>query len=157
MAAQAGASDGTFVSVIADRLARLAGAVPDRHLELLMRTPARRVVVETIFQLMPRFVDRTAVAGVDMTVRWQIADGRRTPDVYDLVIAQRRCRMNRGAEGDRTPLVTITVEPAELLRLALGRANPVQAYLGGRLKLRGDLMQAAKLTSLFKIPAGAPR
>jgi hypothetical protein len=31
----------------------------------------------------------------------------------------------------------------------------MQSYLGGRLSLRGDIMQAARLTSLFRIPEGA--
>lgn len=150
-AAAAGAEE------VTNRLAAVTAAIPDRQLEQLMRTPARRLIVETIFLIMPRYLDRTRAAGLDMAIRWRITDQpprKDRADVYDLIIAQRRCRVTRG-QSEARPLVTITVEPAELVRLAVGRSSPMQSYLGGRLSLRGDIMQAARLTSLFRIPEGA--
>jgi alkyl sulfatase BDS1-like metallo-beta-lactamase superfamily hydrolase len=148
----------TGAEEVAHGLAWLAGAVPDRQLEQLMRTPARRVVTEAIFLIMPRYLDRRRAAGLDMAIRWRV----RTPgdeddaDVYDLIIAQGRCRVTRGASEAR-PLVTVSLDAIELLRLATGRTNPMQSYLAGRLSLRGDIMQAARLTSLFRVPAGPAR
>lgn len=139
---------------IADLPANLVQRVPDRHLELLMRTPARRIVVETIFLLMPRYLDRTRAADLDLAVRWKVGEGEHPTDTYDLVIAEQRCRVRRG-ESEVRPLVTISITPAELLRVAVGRCNPVQAYLTGRLRLQGDLTQAARLTAVFRIPVAA--
>ena len=150
-AAAAGAEE------VANRAAGLASVIPDRQLEQLMRTPARRVLVETIFLLMPRYLDRRRTAGLDMAIRWRISGPpphEDQMDVYDLIIAQQRCRVTRG-ESEARPLVTITLGPVELLRLATGRSNPMQSYLTGRLSLRGDIMQAARLTSLFRPPATA--
>lgn len=142
------------------RLVGLLGAVPDERLDQLMRTPARRVVVETIFVLMPLYLNRTRARGLNLAVRWQItAPGDPDDvDVFDLVIAERRCRTLRGGGGP-APLVTVRVESVELLRLAIGRVSPMQAYFDRRLSLSGDIMQAARLTSLFRIPdaAGRPR
>lgn len=140
---------------LAERLAWLVAAVPDRHLEALMRTPARRVVTEAIFLVMPRYLDRRQAIGLDMAIRWRVRgpDPEDDHDVYDLIIAQRRCRVTRG-ESEARPLVTITVQSVELLRLATGRSSPMQSYLAGRLSLRGDIMQAARLASLFRVPAG---
>jgi alkyl sulfatase BDS1-like metallo-beta-lactamase superfamily hydrolase len=140
---------------VANRLAWLAAAVPDRQLEQLMRTPARRVVTEAIFLIMPRYLDRRSAAGLDMAIRWRVRgpDDSDDPDVYDLIIAERRCRVTRGASEAR-PLVTITLDSTELLRLVTGRTSPMQSYLAGRLSLRGDIMQAARLTSLFRVPPG---
>jgi putative sterol carrier protein len=141
-----------------NRAAELVLSVPDERLEQLMRTQARRPIIEAIFFLMPRYVDRTRAKGLNLAIRWQITspeDPTAEPDVYDLVIAERRCRVLRSGRGP-TPLVTITVEATDLLRLATGRINPMQAYFDGRLKLRGDIMQAARLTSVFQIP-NAPR
>jgi alkyl sulfatase BDS1-like metallo-beta-lactamase superfamily hydrolase len=141
---------------VAERLAWLVAAVPDEQLELLMRTPARRVITEAIFLLMPRYLDRRQAAGLDMAIRWRVRgpEGQDDHDVYDLIIAERRCRVTRG-ESEARPLVTVTIESLELLRLATGRTSPMQSYLAGRLSLRGDIMQAARLTSLFRMPAGA--
>jgi alkyl sulfatase BDS1-like metallo-beta-lactamase superfamily hydrolase len=139
----------------ADRVVKALASVPDARLEQAMRTPARHAVVETIFFLMPRYLDRTRAKGMNLAIRWQVtAPGTGgDPDVYDLVIAERRCRVVRRGRGP-APLVTITIEATDLLRLALGRYNPMQAYFDGKLKLRGDIMQAARLTSLFRIPNG---
>lgn len=142
---------------VANRLAGGLGAIPDRHLEQLMRTPARRLVIEAIFLVMPRYLNRTRAAGLDMAIRWRVSGSdpnEQAFDVYDLIMAQRRCRVTRG-ESQARPLVTITIEPVELLRLTTGRSSPMQSYLAGRLSLRGDIMQAARFTSLFRVPAGA--
>jgi hypothetical protein len=141
---------------VATRLGVLAAAIPDRRLDQLMRTPLRRVFVETIFLLMPYYLDRSRATGMDMTIRWRVTgpdSGANEVDVYDLIIEQRRCRVIRG-ESPARPLVTITIGPTELLRLITGRSKPMQSYLAGRLSLRGDIMQAARLSSLFRIPAG---
>jgi hypothetical protein len=137
-------------------LGAVLSAIPDRQLEQLMQTPARRVVVESIFLIMPRYLDRTRAAGLDMAIRWRVRNGdpdEGSVDVYDLIIAERRCRVTRG-ESQARPLVTITTESVELLRLATGRSSPMQSYLAGRLALRGDIMQAARLSSLFRMPTG---
>ncbi|HWD65986.1 MAG TPA: SCP2 sterol-binding domain-containing protein [Solirubrobacteraceae bacterium] len=145
----------TGAEEVVRRLAWVAAAVPDRQLEQLMRTPAGRVITETIFLIMPRYLNTRQAAGLDMAIRWRVRGpgSQEEPDVYDLIIAERRCRVTRGASEAR-PLVTITVESTELLRLATGRSSPMQSYLAGRLSLRGDIMQAARLTSLFSVPPG---
>ena len=139
---------------LANRLAALVAMIPDQQLEQLMRTPARRVLTEAVFLIMPRYLDRTRAAGLDMAIRWHVTgpDGEQ-PDVYDLIVEQRRCRVTRGGSEAR-PLVTITVQSIELVRLATGRTTPMQSYLSGQLSLRGDIMQAARLTALFRYPPG---
>lgn len=130
----------------------LVQQISDQHLEWVMNSPLRRPIVEAIFLLMPRYLDRTRASALNLAVRWTLT-GSEDPDQFDLVIEGGRCRVIRGG-GSRRPLVTITVESVELLRLALGRSNPMQAYFAGRLVLRGDVMQAARLTSLFRVPPG---
>jgi putative sterol carrier protein len=50
------------------------------------------------------------------------------------------------AEGD----VVIGLEPGTLNELLSGSLNPMAAYTGGKLKIKGNLMLAQKLASLFK-------
>jgi alkyl sulfatase BDS1-like metallo-beta-lactamase superfamily hydrolase len=137
----------------ANRAARLVSSIPDERIEQLMRTPARHVVVEAIFLLMPRYLNRARATGVNLAIRWRVTPpgGRGDADVYDLVVADRHCRIIRRGRGP-APLVTITLEATELLRLATGRVSPMQSYFDGKLQLRGDIMQAARLTAVFRIP-----
>lgn len=132
------------------RLVRSAG--PER-VEQVMRSPARVAVLEGIFWQMPQRFDPAKAAGIDSTIRWCVtgrADGG--VDIYELRIADGRCRLRRGGHGDRAQL-TITLDGAELVLLAAGQSDPMQAYFKRRVKLAGDIMLAAKLARLFRVPA----
>jgi predicted lipid carrier protein YhbT len=138
---------------VADRVAGLLRNAPEQRLEQLMRSPARRIVLDAIFWQMPQRFDRRGGAGMDASIRWCITgrpDGK--TDTYQLQIVDGRCRLIRGSSGP-DPKVTITVDGAEFLRLATGSSDPMKAYFSGRIKLGGDVMVAAKLTSLFRIPS----
>ncbi len=138
---------------VADGVARAIGDFSPDRLEWVMRTPARRPVLDAIFWQMPKHLDRTRAARQSATIRWHIT-GRRDAgvDVYDLVLSDGRCQGVRGPSGAE-PRVTITLDGAEFLRLISGSSDALQAYLGGKVSLSGDIMFAAKLASLFRIPS----
>lgn len=46
--------------------------------------------------------------------------------------------------------VTITVSDGDFMALALGKVNPQQAFLGGKLKIKGNIMLGQKLDVIFK-------
>jgi SCP-2 sterol transfer family len=48
----------------------------------------------------------------------------------------------------------VTMDAVEFLKLASGNLDPMQAYFKGRIELSGDIMVAAKLAQLFKMPGG---
>jgi predicted lipid carrier protein YhbT len=144
---------------LADGVSRVLRGVPDDRLEQAMRTPLRRVVLDAIFWQMPQHLDRRGASAVDATVRWSVTGrGDGGADVYDLVIADGRARISRS--GRHQPRLTITLGAAELVRLVSGGLDPMQAYFKRRIQLSGDIMLAAKLTGLFRIPkrrdAGPP-
>jgi predicted lipid carrier protein YhbT len=146
--------------VIADAPDRLAngftravrGAGPER-IERVMKSPARLAVLEGIFWQIPQRFDSSRAEGIDAMVRWCItgrADGG--VDTYELQISDRRCRVSHGYSGKRAQ-VTITLAGAELVQLAAGSSDPMQAYFKRRIKLSGDIMLAARLAKLFRAPA----
>jgi putative sterol carrier protein len=50
------------------------------------------------------------------------------------------------------------MDAVEFVKLATGNSDPMNAYFSGRVALAGDIMLAAKLQSLFRIPGrGRPR
>ena len=140
---------------LADGLARVVRDTSDDQLDRLMRTPARRVVLEAIFWQMPRVVDCRRAGTVTSSVRWCIT-GRVEggEDNYHLEIVEGSCRVVRG-ESSIDPRLTIRVDGAEFVRLATGNSDPMQAYFTGRLTLAGDIMFAAKLTSLLRVPGSS--
>jgi putative sterol carrier protein len=142
---------------LAEGFARVVGSSTDARLEQILRTPVRRAVLEGIFWQMPQHLDRRAATAMDATIRWRITSGRDDQvDTYELQIKDGRSRTRRGESG-ADPDVTITVDAAEFVLLATGNSDPMQAYFKGRVKLAGDLMVAARLSGLFRIPGLARR
>ena len=147
--------------IAADAPAQLAGgferlvrdASPER-LEQIMRSPARKPVLDGIFWQMPKQVDTEAAAGTTTTIRWVVTgrpDGG--TDVYQLRLDDGRARTERGDNGDAR--LTVTLDGVEFLKLVSGSSDPMQAYFKGRIQLTGDIMVAAKMAQIFKMP-GAP-
>ncbi len=118
-----------------------------------MRTmPVRRALLEAIFSQMPQRLDRKAAATTKTTIRWCITgrpDGG--TDVYQLEVDNGTCRVHRGETGAE-PRVTITLDGAEFVKLATANSDPMQAYFKGRISLAGDVMVAARMRSLFRVP-----
>jgi putative sterol carrier protein len=138
---------------LADSLAGAVRKSPNERLERLMASPARRLVLEAIFRQMPHHVDRERARGLTSSIRWEItgrSDGK--SDIYQLEFVDGACHVVRGPDGSRAKL-TITVDGAEFLRLATGNSDPMQAYFRGRISLAGDVMLAARASSLFRTPA----
>ncbi len=142
-------------SQLAEGVARFVRNAPQRRLEQILRTPVRRAVLEGIFWQMPQHFDHKAARTMDATIRWRITKGSEDrADVYELRIKDGRCRARRG-ERSAEPSVTITLSAGEFVRLATGSSDPMQAYFKGRIKLAGDIMVAARLQTLFRIPGRA--
>lgn len=137
---------------VAVGFSRVVGATPPERLDQVMRSPVRRVLLEAIFRQMPQRLDPKSAAGVKTAIRWRITgrpDGG--TDVYQLEIENGSCRLRRG-EGGPEPRVTITLDGAEFLQLATANTDPTQAYFKGRIALAGDVMLAARMRSLFRVP-----
>jgi alkyl sulfatase BDS1-like metallo-beta-lactamase superfamily hydrolase len=138
----------------ADGFGRLVREAPPERLEQVMRSPARKAILDGIFWQMPKQLDVKQAAGVKSSIRWCItgrADG--AVDTYQLELEDRHCRVIRGTGGP-DPRLTITIDGVEFLRLVSGNSDPMQAYFKGRIQLAGDIMLAAKLASLFRMPGG---
>jgi putative sterol carrier protein len=140
-------------SYLADGFGRaVAGATPER-LEQLMRSPARKPALDGIFWQMPKQVNTEVAKDLTTTIRWRITgrpdDGA---DVYQLEIDRGSVKTIKGESGE--PNLTVTMDAVEFLKLASGNLDPMQAYFKGQIELAGDIMVAAKLAQLFKMPGG---
>jgi putative sterol carrier protein len=138
---------------IADGIGKLVRDASPERLDQLMRSPARRAVLDGIFWQMPRQLDAKAAANVKTAIRWNIT-GRADDgvDTYLLEVDNGTARTNRGSEGP-DPKLTITMDGTEFLRLISGTSDPMSAYFKGRIQLAGDIMVAAQLAQIFKMPS----
>lgn len=139
---------------LADGFVRLVRDIPPERLEQVMRSPARKPILDGLFWQIPKQIDAKQAAGIQSSIRWCIT-GRPDDgiDVFQLELDDGRCRVIRGA-GGADPRLTITLDAPDFLRLISGNLDPMQAYFKGRIKLSGDLMLAGKLASIFRMPDG---
>lgn len=139
-------------SQLAEGFGRLVRDVPPDRLEQAMRSPARRPLLDGIFWQMPRQMDAAAAKDVSTAIQWNIT-GRADDgvDTYLLVIEHGSARTIRGASGP-PPNLTITMDGVEFLRLVSGNSDPMSAYFKGRIQLAGDIMVAATMARLFRMP-----
>ena len=140
---------------LAEGFGRVVRDVPPERLEQVMRSPARKPLLDGIFWGMPKQLDTDAAVGVKTAIRWDItgrADGQ--VDTYLLELDNGRARTSKGTDGE-PPRLTITMDGVEFLRLISGNLDPMQAYFKGRIQMAGDIMEAAKLAQLFRMPGAA--
>ena len=121
----------------------------------VMTGPARRLVAKQIFAGMARSFDGDKGADLDAVIRWELGSGDEPGETWDLVIRNGRARISR--DSGEQPRTTVGLDYPTLLELAIGLLNAPQAYIAGRLEMRGDVMLAQRMTTLFVVPGSRPR
>jgi putative sterol carrier protein len=111
----------------------------------------RQLILEEIFRRMPEQFDPQLAGDVEAVVEWRILD---RPDggydAWNLVIRDGRCEVADGpADG---PTVTYEINPVDFIRLITDNASGPKLFLFGRLKIRGNLVLAARMPTFFRIP-----
>jgi putative sterol carrier protein len=137
---------------IAEGFGKLMRDAPSERVEQVMRSPARKPLLDAIFWQMPKQLDTKQAQGLSTSIQWCITgrpDGG--VDTYGLELENGHARVIRGA-GAPNPRLTITMDGPEFLRLISGNSDPMKAYFTGRIQLTGDIMVAAKLATLFRLP-----
>jgi SCP-2 sterol transfer family len=146
---------------LAEGFGRVVRDVPPERLEQVMRSPARKPLLDGIFWQMPKQLDSEQSIGVTTAIRWDItgrSDGE--IDTYLLQVDNGRAKTSKQTDGQPVAgagaaNLTITMDGVELLRLVSGNLDPMQAYFKGRIQLAGDIMVAAKMAQMFRMPGGA--
>jgi putative sterol carrier protein len=85
--------------------------------------------------------------GVDAVIQYCLT-GEEAGD-YIVTIKDGKCSVAEGLA--ETPTMTLTADGRDFGDVLLGRANGMQYFMTGKLKLAGDLNLAMKLTTFFKM------
>ncbi|WP_243866550.1 SCP2 sterol-binding domain-containing protein [Actinophytocola oryzae] len=121
------------------------------QLDSLMAHPhLRHVVLGEIFRRMTEHLDPKRAAKVDAVVHWRFTGAVEDYDRFETVIENGTCRS--GTEPTADPRVTLTLAPADFLRVVTGGVNVAMLFMRGRVKVRGDIAFAAGLINYFDLP-----
>lgn len=85
--------------------------------------------------------------GVDAVIQYRLT-GEEAGD-YIITIKEGKCTVAEGIA--ESPTMTMSADAKDFGDVLLGKANGMQYFMQGKLKLSGDLNLAMKLTSFFKM------
>ena len=127
------------------------GSTPDEQLEAGMQSEARGMVLDEIFNRMGEYLKPETARGVDAVVHWKIT-GRPDGgfDHYELVIKDGGASVTNQPQHE--PRVTFSVGAVNFLKLVTGNASGPILFTTGRLKISGDLVFAAQIAGMFRMP-----
>jgi putative sterol carrier protein len=126
-------------------------STPDEQIEAGMQSEARGMVLDEIFKRMGEHLRPETAKGIDAVIHWKILgrpDGGH--DHYELVIKDGTAGVTNAPQQE--PRVTFSVGAVEFLKLVTGNASGPILFTTGKLKISGDLVFAAQIAGMFKIP-----
>ncbi len=107
------------------------------------------ITVEQLVRNHEKAFKPEAAEGVDAVIQYHLT-GDEGGD-WIITIREGKCIVAPGVAEN--PKMTLTADAQDFKAVLLGKANGMQYFMQGRLKLSGDLNLAMKLTSFFKMGA----
>lgn len=99
-------------------------------------------VADIISKMDSRF-NASAAQGLDMVFQFNIEDDSN----FNVAVKDGQCQVNNGEAADAT--VTLIMDSETLVGIMTGETDGMQAFMSGKLRAEGDIMQAMKLGELF--------
>ena len=132
-----------------EQFAALVRDASDEQLEAGFREN-REVLLEEIFRRMPEQFDPERAAGVEAVVEWQITRPDGEPDRWQLAIRDGTCTLAR--DGTAQADVSLRVAPVDFVKLITGVDAGPKMFVFGRLRIRGNVLLAARMQGWFRLP-----
>jgi putative sterol carrier protein len=130
--------------------ARLVESTADEDLEAGLRENGA-LILDQIFQAMPTNFKRDAAAGVHVVAEWRVRNrSDRSEARWQVVIDDGSCTVLR--DGTRAPDITFSIGGLDFVKLVTANAKGPMLFLLGRLRIKGDLLKAARFQGYFRQP-----
>lgn len=105
-------------------------------------------IVKMIFDGMPGSFQPEKAPGVNTIIQYDIT-GEGGGKWY-AEIANGKCEVKEGTH--EKPKLTLIVDAQNWIDMVLGKLDGQQAFMSGKLKLKGDMMMAMKMSNFFAAP-----
>ncbi|WP_447004870.1 SCP2 sterol-binding domain-containing protein [Saccharothrix isguenensis] len=146
-----GGADLDLAKMDAQNFARIISRASKEQVEAVTSRPGlRERVLDEVFRRMEAHFRTDRAGATRAVVHFRLTGGASSEDVYEAVIEDATCTINKGET--REPRATVTLGPVEFLKLATGNASAPVLFMTGKLKVKGDLGFAAGFMTLFDIP-----
>ena len=112
----------------------------------------RTLVLDGIFSQMEEHFHGEKAGHTEAVIEWRILDRPGGgEDRYQVIVTGGTCSVEK--DGEHAPRVTFTMKPVDFLKLVTGASAGPMMFMTGKLKIDGDLMFAASVQSLFRLPS----
>jgi putative sterol carrier protein len=128
------------------QLTQLAEGSDDEVAEKI-RAAGTQEVLDGVFEGMPERFQPEKASGVDAQVQWLVSDGGEEHP-YAVTVGNGTCTTER--THAESPRVTLSTDLASFAKLMTGKALGPALYMGGKLKIQGDLMLAQRMSTFFE-------
>jgi len=129
-----------------EALAQLLEGRSDEEINEFVNAAGVDTVLAQVFDAMTERLDPQKAAGQTAVVQWDVnaPDGVHS---YQFKVENGAGSWAQGTPD--TPRVTLTFSLADFLRFVAGQLDGMQAFMGGKLRLAGDMMFATTLQTWF--------
>ncbi len=105
------------------------------------------VTIAELMSKLPEAIQPQKAAGVDAIVHFKLTG----PEAgeWNAVIKNGRCEVAQGLPHFR-PTVTVSADSTDLIKIYNGELDGPQAFMGGKIKIVGDMNAAMKIMGMFK-------
>ena len=101
---------------------------------------------QQVFDMMPSRFNAAAASGVNATYQFDLTGDN--GGTWQVNVANGTCQVSQGTPNDK-PNITITMAASDYLDMITGKLNPQMAFMGGKLKIKGDMSLALKMQQIF--------
>ena len=151
MSSNPGESTPDLTAISPEEFVALVASASDEQLAEAMGSDQRDPALREIFTRMADHLDPAKAEGQDVVVHFQIPgrpDGGQ--DEFEVIVRDGKCTVSESPSEQ--PRVTLKVQPVAFLKLVTNQKSGPELFMAGQLKIEGDLLFAAQIASLFKIP-----
>ena len=124
----------------------VARRIPAPVVRMVTASPARSVVLRSIFTRMPQLLSPAGRKATGV-IRFDVT-GRGRVDTWYVSLGGDRCVVGR--HGPARPRATIIVSAFDFVQLATG-TDPIRLFADGRLRLSGDTYFGASVGAFFAL------
>ena len=129
-----------------DQLATMLEGKSDDEINAYLKEQGADAVFPPIFAGMAEHFLPDKAAGRSAVIQYDVNTEEGT-QTWQVDVADGKCSTSQGASKE--PSVTLTLSAPDFLRLVSGKLNGVQAFMSGKLKLKGDMMLAQTMQGWF--------
>ena len=101
--------------------------------------------IESLIAMIPKTLPGEKAKGVDTIVQLNVTGSQ--AGQWNVVVKDGNVNVSKGTHA--TPQITVTSDTDDVLAVANGKLDPMQAFMQGKAKVQGDISEAMELAKIF--------